>query len=125
MTNTVTTISYANTFSDWMVATDALINENNILAAGDYTKNAGTLYLNETTQNSLQANGSVVVQKELKVQGIGSSATIQNGLTVGGQVYFTNTNISLVSSGQANINGLLLVVFLQWKKMLEKLYYKN
>ena len=64
MANTVTTISYANTFSDWMVATDALINENNSLATGDYTKNTGTLYLNETTQNSLQANGNSVVQKQ-------------------------------------------------------------
>lgn len=108
MANTVTLISYANTFGDWMVATDALIGENNTLATGDYTKNSGTLYLNETTQNSLQANGSIVVQKELKVQGTGSSATIQNSLTVGGQVTFSNTILGLTNAGQANINGLLV-----------------
>jgi len=108
MANTITTLSYANTFGDWLVATDSLISENNILAAGDYTKSSGTLYLNETTQNSLQANGNIVVQKQLLVQGTGSSASIQNNLTVGGQVYFSNTTLGLTNAGQANINGLLV-----------------
>jgi hypothetical protein len=108
MANTVSTISYANTFGQWMVATNALIAENNILAAGDYTKDSGTLYLSETTKNALQANGSVVVQKELRVQGVASSATIDNNLTVGGQIYFSNTTLGLTNSGQANINGLLV-----------------
>jgi hypothetical protein len=92
-----------------MVATNALINENNVLAAGDYTKSSGTIYLNETTQNSLQANGTVIVQKELRVQGTGSSATIDRNLSVGGQVLFSNSALSLTTSGQANLNGLVLV----------------
>lgn len=108
MANTVSTISYANTFGQWMVATDALIAENNILATGDYTKDSGTLYLSETTKNALQANGSVIVQKELRVQGVASSATIDNNLTVAGQIYFSNTTLGLTNSGQANINGLLI-----------------
>lgn len=109
MSNTVTNISYANTFGEWMVATNGLINENNLLAAGDYTKSSGTIYLNETTQNSLQANGTVIVQKELRVQGTGSSAVIDRTLTVGGQVYFTNSALGLTHTGQANLNGLVLV----------------
>ena len=108
MANTVSTISYANTFGQWMVATDALIAENNTLATGDYTKNSGTLYLSETTKNALQANGSVIVQKQLLVQGVASSATIDNNLTVAGQIYFSNTTLGLTNSGQANINGLLV-----------------
>ena len=108
MANTVSTISYANTFGQWMVATDALIGENNTLAKSDYTKDSGTIYLSETTKNALQSNGSVVVQKELLVQGPGSSATIDNNLTVYGQVYFSNTTLGLTNSGQANINGLLI-----------------
>jgi len=108
MANTVSTISYANTFGQWMVATDALIGENNILATGDYNKTSGTLYLNETTKNSLQANGNIIVQKQLLVQGVASSATIDNNLTVAGQIYFSNTTLGLTNSGQANINGLLI-----------------
>jgi hypothetical protein len=108
MANTVSTISYANTFGQWMVATDALIAENNTLATGDYNKTSGTLYLNETTKNSLQANGNIIVQKQLLVQGIASSATVDNNLTVAGQVYFSNATLGLTNSGQANINGLLI-----------------
>ena len=108
MANTVSTISYANTFGQWMVATNALVAENNILAAGDYTKDSGTLYLSETTKSALQANGNIVVQKQLLVQGVASSATIDNNLTVAGQVYFSNATLGLTNTGQANINGLLI-----------------
>jgi len=106
MANTVTIISYANTFGQWMVATDALIAENNTLATGDYTKNSGTIFLSETTKNALQSNGNIIVQKQLRVQGSGSSASIDNNLSVDGQVYFGNTTLGLTNSGQANINGL-------------------
>jgi hypothetical protein len=105
MANTVTSLSYANTFGEWVVATNNLIRENNDLAANDYIKSTGTLYLNETTQNALQSNGTVIIQKELLVQGTGSSATVQNNLNVGSQLYLTNGTLSLVASGQANVAG--------------------
>ena len=108
MANTVSNISYANTFGEWVVATNGLINENNTLAVGDYTKSTGTIYLNETTKTGLQANGNLVVQGSFTSQGIGSSARIQNNLTVDGQIYFSNTTLGLTNSGQANINGLLI-----------------
>ncbi len=105
MANTVTSLSYANTFGEWVVATNSLIRENNDLAANDYVKSTGTIYLNETTQNALQSNGTVIIQKQLLVQGTGSSATVQNNLNVGSQLYLTNTSLSLVASGQANVAG--------------------
>lgn len=108
MANTVSTISYANTFGQWMVATDALIAENNTIATGDYIKDSGTLYLSENTKNALQSNGNIVIQKQLLVQGVGSSANVDNNLGVGGQVYFSNTTLGLTNAGQANINGLLI-----------------
>ena len=49
MANTVSILSYANTFSDWLVKTNALAVENNNLAANNYIKSTGTLYLNEPT----------------------------------------------------------------------------
>jgi hypothetical protein len=108
MANTVSNISYANTFGDWVVATDALIRENNTLGKGNYTKDSGTLTLGETTLKALSAQGDVEVQKQLLVQGVASSATIDNNLTVGKQVYFTNTTLGLTHSGQANMNGLIV-----------------
>ena len=108
MANTITHISNANTFGEWVVATDSLVTENNILAKGDYNKDSGTLYLSETAQNALWSNGTVVIQKELHLQGVGSYATIDQNMYVAGQVYFSNTTLGLTNSGQANINGLLV-----------------
>ncbi len=110
MANTVTSLSYANTFGEQMAVTNLLVNENNILASDDYTKDSGTIYLSESTKTSLQSNGNIIVGKQLLVQGVGSSATIQNNLDVQGQGYFTNTTLSLSTTGTANIGNILNVL---------------
>ena len=109
MANTVTLLSYANTFGDWVVTTNALVQENNNLAANNYIKPTGTLYLNGPTLG-LQVANNAVVAGQLQVQGTGSSAYIQNNMRVDQQVYFTNTTLGLVNSGQANIGGPLLAL---------------
>jgi len=110
MANTVTSLSYANTFGHWLTATSALIAENNTLAKDNYVKDSGTIYLSEGTLNALQSNGNVIVQKILSVQGVGSSAIVQNDLTVQRQGLFTNTELSLVASGSANVANVLNVL---------------
>lgn len=82
MANTVSLLGYTNTFGDWMVATNALAKENNDLAANNYTKPTGTLYLNNPTLG-LQVAANAIIQGALQVQGTGSSVFIQNTLTVG------------------------------------------
>lgn len=109
MANTVSQISYNNTFGDWVVATNSLIKENNDIAANNYTKSSGTLYLNEPTLG-LQVANNAVVAGQLQVQGVGSSAYVQNNLRVDRQVYFTNTTLGLVTSGQANVGGILMAL---------------
>jgi hypothetical protein len=93
-----------------MVATDALIGENNTLAKGDYSKDSGTLYLSESTKSALQSNGNVIVQKALIVQGIGSYAFIEKNLNVQGQAYFTNSTLGIVTTGGANVGTTLQVL---------------
>lgn len=110
MANTVTSLSYANTFGHWLTSTNALIAENNVLAKDNYVKDSGTIYLSEGTLNALQSNGNVIVQKVLSVQGVGSYAVVQNDLTVQRQGLFTNTELSLVASGSANIANVLNVL---------------
>jgi len=104
MANTVAILSYTNTFADWLVTTNALARENNDFAANNYVKPTGTLFLNEPTLG-LQVANNAIIAGQLQVQGIGSSATIQNNLQVGGQVYFSNTTLGLTNSGQAIFNG--------------------
>ena len=109
MANTVTLLSYANTFGDWVVTTNALAKENNDFAANNYTKPAGTLYLNDSTLG-LQVAKNAIIAGQLQVTGVGSSAYVQNNLRVDGQNYFQNTTLSLVTLGQANIGGPLLAL---------------
>jgi len=110
MANTVTSLSNANTFGHWLAATSALISENNTLAANNYVKDSGTIYLSERTLTALQSNGNVIVQKAFSVTGAGSSATIEKDLTVQRQGLFTNTDLSLTTSGSANIANVLHVL---------------
>ena len=104
MANTVSILSYTNTFGDWMVNTNSLARENNDLAANNYVKGTGTLYLNDPTLG-LQVANNAVVAGQLQVQGIGSSAYIQNNLRVDTQVYFQNTTLGLTNSGELISNG--------------------
>ena len=107
MANTVTILSYANTFGDWIVTTNALARENNDFAANNYIKPSGTLYLNDSNLG-LQVANVAVIAGQLQVQGIGSSAYIQNNLRVDTQVYFTNTTLGLTNTGQMNVGGIIL-----------------
>jgi hypothetical protein len=91
MANTVNYLSYANTFGDQMVTTNALVTENNNLAVGTYTKKTGPFIVQDPSL-SLQANGPVLLYNSLQVLGIGSSAYIERNLRVDTQVYFQNTN---------------------------------
>ena len=106
---TLPNISYANTFGDWVVATNNLITDHDQFAANNYQKNTGTLYLNDPTLG-LQVNSAAIFAGNVQVVGAGSSAYIQNNLRVDTQVYFTNTSLGLTNSGQANIGGLLLAL---------------
>lgn len=109
MANTVSLLSYANTFGEWVNTTNKLAQENNDLAANNYTKPTGTLVLNDNSLG-LQVANNAIFGGQLQVLGIGSSARIENNLRVDSQTYLTNTTLSLVASGQANIGGPLLAL---------------
>jgi hypothetical protein len=106
MANTVNILGFANTFGDWIVATNADSNEINSIGKYDWTKDSGTLILNGTG-TSLTVGNNAIIAGQLQVTGTSSSATIDNNLTVGKQVYFTNTSQSLVASGTVTSNGTI------------------
>lgn len=108
MANTVNYLTYANTFGDWVVTTNNLARENNDFAANNYVKPTGTLFLNAPTLG-LQVANNAVIAGQLSVQGIGSSAFIQNNLQVGTQVYFSNSVLGLTNSGDMIVGGSLSV----------------
>jgi len=97
-------LSYANTFSDWVVSTNGLLQQNNDLAANNFTKPSGTLFLGDNSLG-LQVNTAAIIAGAFQVQGTGSSAYVQNTLRVGGPVNFTNTAVSLLANGQIQAIG--------------------
>jgi len=97
-------LSYANTFSDWVVSTNGLLQQNNDLAANNFTKPSGTLFLGDGSLG-LQVNTAAIVAGAFQVQGTGSTAYIQNQLRVGGLGYFTNTSTSIFANGQIQAYG--------------------
>lgn len=99
MANTVSLITYANTFGDWVVTTNNLLRENNDIAANNYIKPTGTLYLNAPTLG-LQVANNAVIAGGLQVQGVGSSAYVQNTLRVDGVTTLNSSN-----TVSANITG--------------------
>jgi len=103
MANTVTLLSYANTFGDWVVTTNRLAQENNDLATNNYTKQTGTLFLNSATLG-LQVANNAVIQGQLQVSGIGSSAYIQKNLQVDGSIITTGNNYFTSSDSNPVIN---------------------
>lgn len=106
MANTVSILSYGNTFGELVTTLNSLSIENNAIAANNYTKSTGTVFLNDPTLG-LQVANNAVIQGGLNVQGVGSYGYIQNNLRVDQQVYFTNNVIGLTNFGQANVYGLL------------------
>ena len=97
--NTIPTLSYANTFGDWVVATNFLINQNNQASTNSFTKASGTYYFNDPSLGLSVANNAII-GGGLQVVGTGSSVTVQNGLTAG-QGTFSNTGTSLTVAGSS------------------------
>ena len=97
--NTIPTLSYANTFGDWVVATNFLINQNNQASTNSFTKAAGTYYFNDPSLGLSVANNAII-GGGLQVVGAGSFVAVQNGLTAG-QGTFSNTGTSLTVTGSS------------------------
>jgi hypothetical protein len=103
MANTVSILSYANTFGDWVATTNSLVRENNDFAANNYIKPTGTLYLNAPLLG-LQVANNAVIAGGLQVQGTGSSGYIQNNFRVDGISTIAGSNIvtaNVIGSGTA------------------------
>jgi bifunctional N-acetylglucosamine-1-phosphate-uridyltransferase/glucosamine-1-phosphate-acetyltransferase GlmU-like protein len=85
MANTITQLSYANTFGDWVVTTNQAANELNGLGFGNWTKNEGLMSIN------------------------GSGLQVANNTTLSSNVYITGPGTSLQVSHDAVISGNLTV----------------
>lgn len=94
----ISQITYSNTFSHWLVATNQLVSNMNTLIEGNFFKNSGTLFLNSANTglyvgNTAEFGGNVTISGP-----VNSAVRIQNPTTI----YNTLTvvaNSSILASG--------------------------
>ena len=104
MANTVSLINLSDTFGVWITRTNDIAKENNDLAANNYVKSTGTLFLDAPILG-LQVKNNAYVKGGLEAIGPGSYLRVDNNVTANGQVYFTNPNTGLINSGELLSNG--------------------
>ena len=103
MANTVSLLSFTNTFGDMMARINSLAQENNTLAANSYTKSTGTLFLNDPTRG-LSVSSNASVGGTFTVSGLGSSILVQNGV-VANTVTANTLTVTSTSTGQLLVGG--------------------
>jgi hypothetical protein len=106
MANTISLLSYANTFGDWIITTNNLVQENNQFVANTYHKPTGTLFLDDPVLG-LEVASNAIVSGRLQVQGIGSASYVQNTLQVDGTIYANNVTVSnnFIINGATSYNS--------------------
>ena len=112
MANTVTILSYANTFGEWMVNTYELAKEVNDLAAGTYTKNTGLLVLN-SSNTSLQVSNTAIFTGNIRLTGSGTVLTTTNDVQVGRNINITNTVTTANLVVTESLGGTAVILFRQ------------
>jgi hypothetical protein len=91
MANTVSVLSYLNTFGDLIIQQNSVAIELNSLGANNYTKNTGSLIIN-STGTSLQVNDTALIQ----------TAIVNGTLTVKGDIT-AQANLTVLGLGTATV----------------------
>jgi hypothetical protein len=95
MANTVSILSYANTFGNWLTTTNELANEINTLGSGNYTKDTGLLVLNGAG-TGLQVSNNALFTSNVIITGAGQALQVTNDAIISGNLtVLGNTTISL------------------------------
>lgn len=115
MANTITNISLANTFGEWVSTTVQTVNELNYIGTADWRKASGTMYI-DSTGVGLDVANNAYFRGQLIVTGIGSSLTVAKDAGINGTLYLNNTDLGhtiyskvLDANGVANINFVNIV----------------
>jgi hypothetical protein len=110
MANTVSILSYSNTFGNWLTTTNELANEINTLGSGNYTKDTGILVLNGAG-TGLQVSNNALFTSNVIITGAGQALQVTNDAIISGNLtVLGNTNLTIESvSMDEMITGNLIV----------------
>jgi len=110
MANTVTILSYANTFGEWMVNTNELANELNDLEAGTYTKNTGLLVLN-SPGTSVQVSNTALFTGIISLTGTGDTLSVSDSAQIGANITVTDTTTTANLIVTESLGGTAVIQF--------------
>ena len=105
MANTVTTLTYANTFGDWVTTTNQVATEINALGKGNYVKDTGLLTIN-SPGIGLQVSNNSLFTGNVVISGAGQALQVSHDAIFGGNVTILgSTSISLNEIDLGDITG--------------------
>jgi hypothetical protein len=111
MANTVTALSYANTFGDWVITTNNLATEVNNIGKNNYTKDGGLFNIN--SPQGLQVSNNALFTSGVNITGGGTPLTVTAGASIGGSLNVTNiittSNVITTNATINNINSNLTI----------------
>jgi len=103
MANTVSILSYANTFGNWLTTTNQLANEVNTLGSGNYTKDRGLLVLNGSG-TGLQVSNNALFTSNVNITGAGQALQVTNDAIISG-------NLTVLGNTTINLNEIVFQDF--------------
>jgi hypothetical protein len=115
MANTISNISLANTFGEWVSTTVQTVNELNFIGNSDWRKPTGTIYL-ESNGTSLDVANNTFFRGGVTIIGTNSSLTVHKNQAVHGTLFLTNTDVGanpnkliFSANGVANVNYVNII----------------
>jgi len=102
MANTVSVLSYLNTFGDLIIQQNSVAIELNNLGANNYTKNTGSLIIN-STGTSLQVNDTALIQTAI----VNGTLTVKGDITAQANLTVLGVGTASVVANTATANTLL------------------
>jgi hypothetical protein len=109
MANTVSILSYANTFGNWLINTNVIAGEINRLGKGNYTKDTGLLILN-SPGTGLQVSNNALFTSNVTVTGVGQALQVTNDAIIGGNVrIYQDTTTDTLHANVSFLGGAYVI----------------
>ena len=124
MSNPIQNISLANTFAEWVVVTNDLVNITNGVLFTDYIKYSGTAYFNDPVLG-ISVSNNATFGGQVEIGGVGSSLLVRNNAEIQGELILSHENGNQTvfnADGVANVTYLNVTGAGQSANILNDLY---
>ena len=103
---TISHVSYSNTFAHWLIATNSVVDDVNLLKEGNYTKSKGTLFIN-TANTGIDSESILDLKNQVNIFGANGVLTVVNPSYFQNTINITTGTNSIFANGTVKIEGVL------------------